>query len=362
MSLRDQKPVISVVEAPDLTAKKLRTMLFGDSGGIGAHSWLDDFDIQYLPWQEQARRTGEWRAAIDRLGPDLWNLFVGRLDAGLQRLGIRNGQEVIWFPAGALGLLPLGIARNPDSGRHFLDLYEVIYAPNAQTLVSIKNRLQKEPRMSLVAVIDPTGDITNLDLPFAAIEGNLVVSHFSKEQATRLDQSNADLATVLKALRGKSYWYFSSHGKLDRDNPLQAGLKLKSNAALTVGDLLDSEATLGQPRLVVLSACETGLFESRRNPNEFIGLPTTFIQLGAAGVLSTLWQVDDLATALLIAKFYVLHIDEKIAPPNGIARSAGVAPRRDENRPYRIRRTRSSKERPGCNKSFGPTIRFRDDY
>jgi CHAT domain-containing protein len=38
------------------------------------------------------------------------------------------------------------------------------------------------------------------------------------------------------------------------------------------------------------------------------------MQLGAAGVLGTLWQVDDLATALVMAKFYDLHIDEGLRP------------------------------------------------
>jgi CHAT domain len=58
------------------------------------------------------------------------------------------------------------------------------------------------------------------------------------------------------------------------------------------------------PRLVVLSACETGLYDTSNNPDDFVGLPATFMQLGAAGVIATLWQVDDLATALLMAKVY----------------------------------------------------------
>jgi CHAT domain-containing protein len=59
---------------------------------------------------------------------------------------------------------------------------------------------------------------------------------------------------------------------------------------------------------VVLSACETGLYDFGRNPDEFVGLPATFMQIGAAGVLGTLWLVDDLATSLLMARFYDLHI------------------------------------------------------
>jgi CHAT domain-containing protein len=69
---------------------------------------------------------------------------------------------------------------------------------------------------------------------------------------------------------------------------------------------------------VVLSACETGLAEITSNPDEFIGLPGTFTSLGAAGVLGTLWPVSDSATALLIAKFYELHIEKQLAPPTAL--------------------------------------------
>ena len=72
---------------------------------------------------------------------------------------------------------------------------------------------------------------------------------------------------------------------------------------------------LGRPRLVVLSACETGLSEITSNPDEFVGLPGTFTALGAAGVLGTLWPVSDAATALLIAKFYELHMEQRLSPP-----------------------------------------------
>src|SRR5437868_15535210 len=43
--------------------------------------------------------------------------------------------------------------------------------------------------------------------------------------------------------------------------------------------------------------------------------------LGAAGVLGTLWPVDDRATALLIAKFYELHLGQGLAPPAALKRA-----------------------------------------
>src|SRR5262249_40026617 len=47
----------------------------------------------------------------------------------------------------------------------------------------------------------------------------------------------------------------------------------------------------------------------------FIGLPGTFTALGAVGVLGTLWPVSDAATALLMAKFYELHMGSGLPPP-----------------------------------------------
>ena len=66
------------------------------------------------------------------------------------------------------------------------------------------------------------------------------------------------------------------------------------------------------------------------SPDEFIGLPATFISLGAAGVLGTLWPVSDAATALLIGKFYELHIENGAESAYGLARRATVAARGDD--------------------------------
>src|SRR5205085_2913153 len=55
--------------------------------------------------------------------------------------------------------------------------------------------------------------------------------------------------------------------------------------------------------------------------DEFIGLPGTFMALGAAGVLGTLWPVDDRATALLISKFYELHLGQGLPPPTALKRA-----------------------------------------
>ena len=54
----------------------------------------------------------------------------------------------------------------------------------------------------------------------------------------------------------------------------------------------------------LLSACETGITDSRSLGDEYIGLPSGFIYAGASAVISSLWPVSDLATSILMIKLY----------------------------------------------------------
>jgi CHAT domain-containing protein/tetratricopeptide (TPR) repeat protein len=308
-------PTISIVDLPGLTTSRLDTLLRGNRQGNAAGGWLAAYGIQYLSLQVQRSRIGEWGAAVEAIGPTLWTLFAGPLDAELQRLHVGPGGRLIWLPAGALGLLPLELARDPASDREFINSYEIVYAPSVEALDSASRQLAQASKVSLAEVVNPTGNLSELNLPFAEIEGALVATHFAGGSVIRLDKSNATPEAVLTALKEKSYWHFSSHGFFDWSDARKSGLRMKDDQPLTVGALLHVEGTVGAPRLVVMSACESGLFDTSRSPDEFVGLPATLMQLGAAGVLSALWQVDDLATALLTAKFYDLHLDGSLAPP-----------------------------------------------
>ncbi len=304
-------PSISVAELPGLTSDALKDLLRRtDKAGISS-GWLVDYDRQQA--EPQA-----WLAAIGGIGPKLWTLFAGKLDAALKQAGVKDGTRLIVLPTGALGLLPLELARNPATGRSFADAYNVTAIPSLEAYLAAARVSAKAEAPSLAEAVNPTGDIPKLSLPFTEVEGAAVASRFKGKPLVKLDRSSATPEVVLAGLKGKSYWHFASHGLFDWDDARQSGLMMKDRQLLTVGALMDARGTLGSPRLVVLSACETGLYDTSRNPDEFVGLPAAFLELGAGGVIGSLWQVDDLATALLMARFYELHIG------GGLARAAAL--------------------------------------
>src|SRR5439155_123797 len=79
------------------------------------------------------------------------------------------------------------------------------------------------------------------------------------------------------------------------------GLVLADGEVLTGLALVD--LPLENLRLVTLSACETGLGEYTGGEG-VQGLQRAFHLAGCPNVVASLWQVNDAATAALMAKFY----------------------------------------------------------
>ena len=98
--------------------------------------------------------------------------------------------------------------------------------------------------------------------------------------------------------------HFATHGELDQQDPLGSALLLahdgQDDGRLSVRDIftLDLHA-----RLVVLSACETGLGQLSRG-DELVGLQRAFLYAGTPAVVTTLWRVDDRPSFQLMREFY----------------------------------------------------------
>ena len=129
------------------------------------------------------------------------------------------------------------------------------------------------------------------------------------ERATLLLGAAATRQALLSALPNYDVVHFATYGVLNRRNPLFSYLELAAS-----GDedgRLEVHDIYGLPlhaRLVVLSACQTGIGSGLRSDvpagDEWVGLSRAFLFAGADRVVATLWPVADRASAELMTWFH----------------------------------------------------------
>lgn len=167
------------------------------------------------------------------------------------------------------------------------------------------------------------GGISFEELPATETEVNdiarlLTNSGIKTTTRTRAEASESVLkmASSPRVLHVATHGFFmpDSNGMFKANRLLACGLVLAgaadSSSRLKADDedgiLTGYEASLlnlGQTELVTLSACETGVGNSRASEGVF-GLQRAFLLAGAQSVLMSLWKVNDQLTQQLMSDFY----------------------------------------------------------
>jgi CHAT domain-containing protein len=222
--------------------------------------------------------------------------------------------QVILIPHRGLHIFPLH-ALPLATGNYLLDRFQrgVRYAPSCKLLQLSLN--QERPDFNCFFTIENP----NSNLRFANLEVR-AISHYFRSLCVQA-QEQATIKALYQSpsadeLHSAHCVHFSCHGFFDRKDPLESYLELPP-ALLTLGDVF--ELDLSRCRLVTLSACETGLIDFISISDEYIGLPSGFLYAGSPGVVSSLWTVNDLSTALLMIKFYENLENPQTSPTVAIA-------------------------------------------
>lgn len=274
-----------------------------------------NWDNEYQKDYKERKRKPQWK---QKLASRLQNLAeILHLDEILKNIP-KPCDRLILIPHRFLHLfplhaLPISHERDFESGctdeidssitvslskseSCLLDLFPggVSYAPSCQLLQQAKQR--QRPNFShLFAIANPTKDRYLLELQGANIRDKFKSNDF-------LAKDDANKNAILKAkLSFANCAHFGCHGKFEPDSPLESSLVFANKERLTLLEIFNLD--LNQCRLVTLSACETGLTESRTS-DEYIGLPFGFLLAGSPSMVSTLWKVDELASTLLLIRFY----------------------------------------------------------
>jgi tetratricopeptide (TPR) repeat protein len=112
-----------------------------------------------------------------------------------------------------------------------------------------------------------------------------------RPDALLLERDRARTEPVIAAIDGASLAHIAAHGQLRVDNPMFSELRL-SDGPLTVYDF---ERLKRVPYRLVLSACDSGRVAAV-GTDELLGLATTLLGMGSAGVVSSITVVNDAAT------------------------------------------------------------------
>ena len=261
------------------------------------NSYMDAYDS----FRTNHRALRGWLTALDEATSWLWTSLGEPLVHRLQAMGI---EEATLIPMGYLSLLPLHAACDTDGrpgaqpDRYLIDGLNISYAPSAQAVATAR-RASPSDADSILAIEEPWPNDAS-PLPGSPLEVAAAVASFGG-RTTVLRHQHATRERVLELLSGFAVVHFSCHGIARPDEPLESLLMMAFNGKITLADVL--ERRLDGTELVVLSACETGL-PGAELLDEVFGLPAGLLRSGAASVVSSLWSVDDLATTVLLTRFY----------------------------------------------------------
>jgi tetratricopeptide (TPR) repeat protein len=114
-----------------------------------------------------------------------------------------------------------------------------------------------------------------------------------------LGDGSATVARVMSAIDGARLVHIAAHGTFRADSPLFSALQL-DDGPLTVYDL---ERLRRGPRLLVLSSCDSAV-AAPAGADEVLGLASSLIPLGTAGIVASVVRVNDPAVVPLMIELH----------------------------------------------------------
>ncbi len=321
----------SLVHAAPLSLAEVRRLLAADTTLVEYFvldretlAWVIDRDsaeMVRLPASaallEQQVRELCTRIARREPVADLAASLHAALLAPLLRFIHHSNLQIV--PFGALHAVPFA-ALGGAGDQPLVATHTVSYLPSASVLPFLAGKRKAGTGRALV-LGDPDGS-----LPHAAAEARSVARLYGVDPLL----GPAATETALRARAAQTgILHIAAHVHFDQARPLWSHVALAADAAndghLEVHEIFSLD--LRQARLVVLSGCESGLVRLDQGDN-VIGLSRAFLYAGAPAVLTTLWPIDDEASAVLMLSFHA-HLKRGENAAQSL-RAAQLAVRQDD--------------------------------
>lgn len=301
--------------------------------------------------EARAKREAKAAAALPKEIASLSKLLLDPL------AGKITTKRLLVVPDGALQYIPFQVLLDPDSHQPLIKRLEIVNQPSASTLALVLSEIRtRKTAAHLVAVLaDPVFELNDsrvkreatpkLDQPAEMLavrralrdvgvtpDGlqipRLLASGREADEIMALAPARSSLKAVgFAATRDRIFSadlasyrivHIATHGIINNERPEESGIVLSlvdqhgqsQDGFLRLRDIY----TLKLPAdLVVLSACSTALGKDIRGEG-LMSVTRGFMYAGAAGVVASLWKVDDEATAELMKHFYAALFNKGLPP------------------------------------------------
>jgi len=216
--------------------------------------------------------------------------------------------------------------------------FRITYAPSATMWASLQSKPKQRNAKELIAFADPvlssdpsesSGELQDTRLR------NLMRLRYSREEvegiASLYPQDSLEIYPAHEATEEKfqnekisqyEVVHFATHALIDEEVPRRSGIVLTSETNGQSDGVLQMHEIWNlnlNTKLVVLSACETGLGKLVSGEG-MVSLMRAFFYAGTKGVVVSLWNVDDHSTAELMKAFYV-HMKSGKSPAESLRRA-----------------------------------------
>ncbi len=245
------------------------------------------------------------------------NLIYGNVDSQSYKLYdylispfskmVKNADRIVICPDKFLNYLPFEALKDAKS-RYLIEKKPVSYAVSATVLSELKNPRYDTVKYDIVGFGNP--DYSGYEVPLELLPGSekelKEISHYAGERKCKMFTGKEATETVAfdNAYSG-FFLHFACHGLTDERYPLNSALALaaddKNDGLLHAWEII--EKPYFSVRLLTLSGCNTSLGKNLDSEG-MIGLTRSFHYSGTPSIISTLWSIDDDASAELTRLIY----------------------------------------------------------
>lgn len=261
-------------------------------------------------WAKNSFTDPELYQDFEDLHEDLYEILIAPIK---EKLPKDPSSSVIFIPYRELFQVSFSALKAPDKS-YLIEKHTILSAPSIQVLELLHNQQSKSSprRKSSVLVIGnpnyptqgPNGETINLEnLSGSEEEVTKIATLYGSEAVTG---PKATETLVKNQIASADLIHFATHGllyEINTQHGIPGAIALsadhKNDGFLTSDEILTLNL---KADLIVVSACDTG--RGYLTGDGVIGLSRSLMASGVSSLILSLWEVDDLASAVFMTEFH----------------------------------------------------------